>query len=95
MNLFPFTAVVGMEDAKRALECALVSPCIRTVLIRGGEGSAKTTLARAAAGISGRKVVNCPLNVTDEQLFASANWSLAYGDPRAVPFAKLLTPGVR
>ena len=69
LNLFPFTAVVGMEDAKRALECALVSPCIRTVLIRGGEGSAKTTLARAAAGISGRKVINCPLNVTDEQLF--------------------------
>ena len=66
---FPFSAVVGMDDGKRALECALINPNIRTVLLRGGSGSAKTTLARAAAGITDRKIVNCPLNVTDEQLF--------------------------
>ena len=69
VSFFPFTAIVGMEDAKRALECSMVAPAIRTVLIRGGEGTAKTTLARAAAGVSGRTIVNCPLNVTDEQLF--------------------------
>ena len=69
VNSFPFSAVVGLDDCKRALECALVNPNIRTVLLRGECGSAKTTLARAAAGITERKVVNCPLNVTDEQLF--------------------------
>jgi magnesium chelatase subunit D len=58
-----------MDDAKRALECAIVSPSIRTVLLRGGEGTAKTVLARAAAGLTGKKLVNCPLNVTEEQLF--------------------------
>ena len=69
VNCLPFSAVVGMEDCKRALECALVNPNIRTVLLRGGSGSAKTTLARAAAGITNRKIINCPLNITDEQLF--------------------------
>jgi magnesium chelatase subunit D len=69
VNGLPFTAVVGMDDAKRALECAIVSPSIRTVLLRGGEGTAKTVLARAAAGLTGKKLVNCPLNVTEEQLF--------------------------
>ncbi len=69
VNLFPFTAIVGMEDGKRALECALINPNIKAVLLRGGSGSAKTTLARAAAGITDKTIVNCPLNVTDEQLF--------------------------
>ena len=66
---FPFSAVYGMDDAKRAIECAIVNPRIRTVLIRGGPGSAKTVLARAAGGLFGRRLVNVPLNVTEEQLF--------------------------
>ena len=71
LNAFPFAAVVGMDDGKRAIECALANPSIRTVLIRGGEGSAKTTLARSSGSIGSRRVVNCPLNVTDEQLFGA------------------------
>lgn len=66
---FPFSAVYGMDDVKRAVECALVNPRIRTVLIRGGPGSAKTVLARATGGLFGRRLVNVPLNVTEEQLF--------------------------
>ena len=69
MTGFPFSAVYGMDDAKRAIECALVNPRIRTVLIRGGPGSAKTVLARAAGRFSGKRLVNIPLNVTEEQLF--------------------------
>ncbi|MBO6083904.1 MAG: ATP-binding protein, partial [Candidatus Methanomethylophilaceae archaeon] len=69
VNGYPFTAVVGMDDAKRALECALSNPNIHTVLLRGSEGSAKTLLSRAAANLTDRVIVNCPLNVTDEQLF--------------------------
>ena len=66
---FPFSAVYGMDDAKRAILCAMVSPGIRTVLIRGGPGSAKTALSRAIGGLTGRRVVNVPLNVTEEMLF--------------------------
>ena len=73
VNCLPFSAVVGMEDCKRALECALVNPNIRAVLLRGGSGSAKTTLARAAAGITDKKIINCPLNVTEEQLFGGVD----------------------
>lgn len=66
---YPFSAVYGMDDAKRAILCATVSPDIRTVLIRGGPGSAKTALSRAIGGLTGRRVVNVPLNVTEEMLF--------------------------
>lgn len=65
----PFPAILGMEDAKRAILCACVNPSIRTVLIRGGPGSAKTALCRAAGDLVGRDVINVPLNVTEEQLF--------------------------
>lgn len=39
---------------------------------------------------SGGKAVVSP---TDAQLFAKANWELAYDDVRAIPFGKLVTPG--
>ena len=89
VNGLPFTAVVGMDDAKRALECALVNPNIRTVLLRGGEGTAKTVLARAAAGITDRKIINCPLNITDEQLFGGLDVEEAIKTGRPV-----LQPGL-
>ncbi len=66
---FPFSAVYGMDDAKNAILCACVNPGIRTVLIRGGPGSAKTVLARSVGTLTGRSVVNLPLNATEEQIF--------------------------
>lgn len=33
------------------------------------------------------------ISPTDAQLAAKANWSLAYSDHKAIPFAKLITPG--
>ena len=84
---FPFSAVVGMDDAKRALECAVVNPRIRTVLIRGGTGTAKTVLARACSDICSKHIVNCPLNVTDEQLFGGLDIekTLKTGRPEMQP----------
>ncbi|MBR1888393.1 MAG: VWA domain-containing protein, partial [Candidatus Methanomethylophilus sp.] len=89
VNSLPFTAIVGLDDGKRALECALVNPNIRTVLLRGGSGSDKTTLARAAAGITDRHIVNCPLNVTEEQLFGGMDIEEAMKTGRSV-----LQPGL-
>ena len=86
---FPFTAIVGMDDGKRTLECALVNPNIRAVLLRGGSGTAKTTLARAAAGITDKVIVNCPLNVTEEQLFGGMDVEEAIRTGKAV-----LQPGL-
>ena len=66
---FPFSAVYGMDDAKNAIMCICVNPRLRTLLIRGGPGSAKTVLARSIGPLTGRKVVNLPLNATEEQIF--------------------------
>ena len=66
---FPFSAVIGMEDAKKALRCMLVCPQIKTVLIRGTKGTAKTVLARSLPDITGKHLVNIPVNVSEEHLF--------------------------
>lgn len=66
---FPFSAVYGMDDAKRALLCALVNDRIHTVLIRGDSGTAKTVLARSIGDLTDRNVVNIPVNVSEDQLF--------------------------
>ena len=69
LNGFPFTAIYGMEDSKKAMLCSAVNPRIRTVLIRGCSGSAKTSLSRALSALVSKKIVNLPLNVTEDQLF--------------------------
>ena len=66
---FPFSAVCGMDDAKHAILCACVNRKLRAVLIRGGPGSAKTVLARSVGGLTGMKVINLPLNASEEQIF--------------------------
>lgn len=88
---FPFSAVHGMDDAKRAVECALVNPRIRTVLIRGGPGSAKTVLARSAGDLSGRVLVNVPVNVTEEQLFGGMDIDATIREGRPVVQKGLLS----
>ena len=71
LNL-PFSAIVGQDDARLALMVAAVSPHIRSVMLKGASGTAKTVLARSVTGIDpGKTLVNVPQNVTDEQLFGS------------------------
>lgn len=67
--VYPFSAVHGMDDAKRALLCAAVNDRIRTVLIRGEAGTAKTVLSRSMGDLVGKRLVNIPVNVTEDQLF--------------------------
>ncbi len=74
----PFSAIYGNGTAKTALLCAAVNPRIKAVLIKGLSGTGKTALARSVGGIDpGRRVVNVPLNVTDEQLFGAIDLELA------------------
>ncbi len=70
---YPFSAVFGMEAAKNAIRCAVCSPGIRTVLIRGPSGSAKTVLCRSLDGLSGKKSVNIPPGADVERLFGSVD----------------------
>ena len=48
---FPFAAIVGQEDLKRALLIAAVAPSIGGVLVFGDRGSGKTTTVRALAAL--------------------------------------------
>ncbi|UAL07461.1 MAG: ATP-binding protein [Candidatus Methanogranum gryphiswaldense] len=46
-NLFPFAAIVGQEDMKRALLLNIVDPGIGGVLVKGEKGTAKSTTIRS------------------------------------------------
>ncbi len=48
---FPFSAIVGQEEMKRALVFNAIDPSIGGVLITGARGAAKSTAARAMAAL--------------------------------------------
>ncbi len=70
---FPFSAVVGHDDAKLALLLAAIDPAIGGVLLRGQKGSAKTTLARGLAALlpGDAPFVDLPLGATEDRLIGT------------------------
>ncbi len=79
---YPFSAIYGMHQAKKALMCAMANPGIKAVLIRGPSGTGKTLVARSLGHITGKTIVNVPLNVTDEQLFGCLDIETAVKEGR-------------
>jgi magnesium chelatase subunit D len=71
--MFPFSAVVGQDDAKLALLLAAIDPAIGGVLLRGQKGSAKTTLARGLAALlpGDAPFVDLPLGATEDRLIGT------------------------
>jgi len=49
--LYPFSAVVGLDDLRLALIINAVSPAVGGVLVRGEKGTAKSTVVRALAAL--------------------------------------------
>lgn len=84
---FPFSAVMNADSAKLAIKCMLVSPHIRTLLIQGVSGSAKTTLVRSIPNISDMTVVNMPLNTSEGQVIGSLDIerTIVTGERRVLP----------
>ncbi len=76
--VFPFAAVLGQEKIKQALMWNLVNPHVGGVLIAGEKGTAKSTLVRGLAALSdGQRLVELPLNVTEDRLVGSIDFSKA------------------
>ena len=87
-SAFPFSAVVGQDDAKLALLLAAVDPRIGGVLLRGHKGSAKTTLARGLAALlpGDAPFVELPLGATEDRVVGSLDLAAALDRRRgAVP----------
>ena len=61
---YPFAAIIGQEEMKRALMLAVVEPAIGGVMIMGHRGTGKSTTVRALAGVMPRIAVidGCPFN---------------------------------
>lgn len=77
-NLFPFAAIVGQEQVKRALLIAMVNPKAGGVLVAGEKGTAKSTVVRGLAEVvPATRIVNLPLNVTEDMLFGSLDLQYA------------------
>lgn len=71
--LLPFSAVVGLDDAKLALLLGASEPRLGGVLLRGQKGSAKTTLARGLAALlaDDAPFVELPLGATEDRVLGS------------------------
>ncbi len=87
-SLYPFAAVVGQEEAKKALLIALVNPKAGGLLIGGRKGTAKSVLSRSTRElIGGRKLIDLPLNITEDMLFGSIDieYAVSKGQKRFAP----------
>lgn len=62
--IFPFSAIVGQNDVKKALILNAINPSIGGVLIKGDKGTGKTTSVRALADLLPpiQVVKGCPFN---------------------------------
>ncbi len=76
---FPFSAVVGQDEARLALLLAAIDPAIGGVLLRGDKGSAKSTLARGLAGLlpGGAAFVELPLGATEDRVLGTLDLKVA------------------
>jgi magnesium chelatase subunit I len=91
MGGFPFSAIVGQQEMKRALLIAAVEPRIGGVMVFGDRGTAKSTAARALAGLLPpmRVVAGCRYNCDPDSGVACSHGGNGKIDNRPVPFVDL------
>lgn len=89
--VYPFAAVIGQEKIKRALILNIINPSIGGVLISGEKGTAKSTLVRGLAEIiNNMKVINLPLNITEDRLLGTIDIEKAISEGIRKPDMGLL-----
>ncbi|WP_196591088.1 VWA domain-containing protein [Pectinatus frisingensis] len=80
-NMYPFTAIVGQKQMKKAMLVALTNPKTGGLLIGGQKGTAKTTLVRSCRKlIYPQQIIDLPLNATEDILFGSIDIEAAVNE---------------
>ncbi len=74
---YPFAAIVGQEQVKRALLYNLIEPRIGGVLLCGEKETAKSTIVRGLAALTAQKVVDLPLSITEDMLVGAIDFERA------------------
>ncbi|MHA2856301.1 VWA domain-containing protein [Paenibacillus lautus] len=76
--VYPFSAILGQEKAKRALLLYLVNPAIGGILVNGHHGSGKSALLHAASSlVKPRRILSVPVNVTADRLLGALDMAVA------------------
>lgn len=83
--MYPFTAIIGQENLKRAILINLVNPSVGGLLLSGEKGTGKSTIVRSLERLmKDIKVVDLPLNSTEDMLLGGMNieHALKHGENR-------------
>ena len=92
MGPFPFSAIVGQDDMKRAMILTAIDPKIGGVLVFGDRGTGKSTAVRALANLLPQieAIKGCPINAERaEDTPDWANLSTVETESRATPVIDL------
>jgi magnesium chelatase subunit I len=65
---FPYNAVQGQTELKRALELSYIEPELKGVLLSGERGTAKSTLVRAFGRMMYGETITLPINATEDRV---------------------------
>lgn len=88
-HVLPYSAFVGQELARLALEISFVRPRVSGILLSGHRGTGKSTLVRAFAQMvneNGQLPVTIPINATEDRVLGGYRLdALMRGDPQYHP----------
>lgn len=69
VDCLPFNAVHGLEQVKRSIISSMINPRVRTVLVTGVTGTAKSVLIRSVSSVlEDSRIINVPMNVSEDHL---------------------------